>query len=294
MRRDQLLKTYGLVGSSGTGKSYRAVGLASERGIPCIIDDGLLIMGNKILAGTSAKREATKLSAIRRALFMEPVHAARVMDAMRIVSPSSILILGTSVQMIERIAQRLQLPPPEEFIRIEDIASLREIRMAQRHRKEEGKHIIPVPTFEVRKDFSGYFIDPLRIFRIRGKGRQVETLEKTVVRPTYSYLGRYYISDLAIESVVLYSAQSIEGVHRAQRCEIISRVDGISIHIDVAVYYGSIINKILEQIQQRVQQDISYITGLNPLDINVAAKRLVVRKEASKATKGSTELTESK
>lgn len=279
------MKTYGLVGSSGTGKSYRAVGLASERDIPCIIDDGLLIMGNKILAGTSAKREATKLSAIRRALFMEPVHAARVMEAIRVVSPSSILILGTSVQMIERIAQRLQLPSPEEFIRIEDIASQREIRIAQRQRREEGKHIIPVPTFEVRKDFSGYFIDPLRIFRVRGKGRQVETLEKTVVRPTYSYLGRYYISDSAIESIVLYCTQSIEGVQKAQRCEIISRVDGISIHIDVSVYYGFKINRVLEQIQQRVQQDISYVTGLNPLDINVAAKRLVIQKDVSKESK---------
>lgn len=276
------MKTYGLVGSSGTGKSYRAVGLANERGIPCIIDDGLLIMGAKILAGTSAKREATRLSAIRRALFMEPVHAAQVMDAIRVVGPSSILILGTSVQMIERIAQRLQLPSAEEFIRIEDIASEREIHLAQKHRREEGKHIIPVPTFEVRKDFSGYFIDPLRIFRVRGKGRQVETLEKTVVRPTYSYLGRYYISDSAIESIVLYCTQSIEGVHKALRCEIISRVDGISIHVDVSVYYGCKINKVLEQIQQKVQQDISYVTGLNPLDINAAARRLVLQKETAK------------
>ena len=55
------MKTYGLVGASGTGKSYRAVSLAKERGIPCIIDDGLLIRDAKILAGTSAKREFAEL-----------------------------------------------------------------------------------------------------------------------------------------------------------------------------------------------------------------------------------------
>ena len=276
------MKTYGLVGTSGTGKSYRAVGLANERGIPCIIDDGLLIRGAKILAGTSAKKEATRLSAIRRALFMEPGHAEKVMEAIRFAQPSSILILGTSEPMIERIAQRLQLPPVEEFIRIEDIASEREIRQAQKHRREEGKHIIPVPTFEVRKDFSGYFIDPLRMFRVRGKGRQIETMEKTVVRPTYSYFGRFYIADSAVESIVLYCAQNVDGVQRAQRCEIISRVDGISIHVDLSVYYGCKINKVLERIQQEVRDSVSYVTGLNVLDVNAAAKRLIVSKETGK------------
>ncbi len=273
------MKTYGLVGSSGTGKSYRAVGLANERGIPCIIDDGLLIKGTKILAGTSAKREATKLSAVRRALFMDSEHAEKVMEAIRLAQPSSILILGTSEQMIVRIAQRLQLPPVEEFVRIEDVASEREIQRAQQHRREEGKHIIPVPTFEVRKDFSGYFIDPLRIFRLRDKGRRIETLEKTVVRPTFSYFGKFYIADSAIESIVRYCTQNVEGIYKALRCEITSREDGISILIETSVYYGYRINKVLEQVQQKVQEDVGYVTGLNIIDINVIAKRLIVTKE---------------
>ena len=37
------IKVYAFVGPSGTGKSYRAQMVASERDIPCIIDDGLLI-----------------------------------------------------------------------------------------------------------------------------------------------------------------------------------------------------------------------------------------------------------
>ncbi len=49
------MQVFALVGSSGTGKSYKAFVVASERGIEYIIDDGLLIGGTRIYAGKSAK-----------------------------------------------------------------------------------------------------------------------------------------------------------------------------------------------------------------------------------------------
>ena len=55
------MKTVALIGKSGTGKSHRAVGVSKTRNIQAIIDDGLLIMSNKVLAGKSAKRKAQKL-----------------------------------------------------------------------------------------------------------------------------------------------------------------------------------------------------------------------------------------
>lgn len=273
------MKVYGLVGTSGTGKSYRAGELASSKSISCIIDDGLFIKDTRILAGVSAKREKTKLAAIRRALFMESDHAAHVKNAIRAVNPSSILILGTSINMIERIAQQLGLPPVSEIIHIEDVASDRDIRVAQRQRKEQGKHIIPVPTFEVRKDFSGFFIDPLRIFRVRGRDKRIVTMEKTVVRPTYSYFGRYYIADSAIESIAVYCAQNISGVHKVQKCEIYSQVEGITINIDITVIYGYQIHKLLKQIQEKVADDVGYATGLNIIAINASAKRVIILKD---------------
>jgi len=270
------MKVYGLVGPSGTGKSYRALGLANERGIPVIIDDGLLIRGAKVAAGVSAKKEATKLAAIRRALFMDKEHAESVREAIRMANPDSILVLGTSLSMIERVALNLGLPPVDTLIRIEDIATEREIRMAQRQRREDGKHVIPVPTFEIRKDFSGYFIDPLKIFRYRGKEKRLETLEKTVVRPTYSYMGRYYIADSAIESIAAYNAQSLEGICRVLDTSIVSRADGILIYIGVSVYYGCKIHEVLEKMQEMISNDIARVTGLNVLQVNAAAKRLVM------------------
>lgn len=270
------MKVYALIGPSGTGKSYKALTLASEKGIEYIIDDGLFIKRNKIVAGISAKKEPTRIAAVRRALFMEEEHAMQVREAIGLVKPNAILILGTSIKMVDRIIKRLALPPLYEVIRIEDISTNREIRLARKYRHEQGKHVIPVPTFEIRKDFSGYFIDPLKIFRIAGKDRRLEAVEKTVVRPTYSYMGRFSIADTAIQAIAVYNAQKVEGVVRVLNITLASRDDGLIIYIDVAVRYGYKIHLVLEEIQSVVAKDIDILTGINVIAVNVTARSLVV------------------
>ena len=51
------VSVYALVGESGTGKSFRAKLLGEKLGIELIIDDGLLIKNDKIIAGHSAKEK---------------------------------------------------------------------------------------------------------------------------------------------------------------------------------------------------------------------------------------------
>ena len=270
------MRIYALVGTSGTGKSYKALGFASERKIRYIIDDGLFINSNKVLAGISAKQEHTKLSAVRRALFADDEHALMVRKAIISSNPESILVLGTSIEMIERIVERLYLPHISEIISIENIASDREIRLAKKYRREQGKHVIPVPTFEIRKAFSGYFLDTLKSFKVESKGRKLETIEKTVVRPTFSYLGKFYISDSVIKSIAVYSAANVEGIHRALKVDVVSANDGIRVNMDVSVIYGRKIDTMLEEVQRFVARDIDTMTGMNILSVNIAAKSMVV------------------
>ena len=54
MKKD--IKVYAFVGPSGTGKSYRAQMVAGEYDIKYIIDDGILVKDNDIVAGSSAKK----------------------------------------------------------------------------------------------------------------------------------------------------------------------------------------------------------------------------------------------
>jgi ABC-type dipeptide/oligopeptide/nickel transport system ATPase component len=74
------MEVYALVGKAGTGKSYRAMGVAHEKEIDLVVDDGVLINGTRKLAGKSAKKEQTKISAVKRALFFHEDHRAEAVD----------------------------------------------------------------------------------------------------------------------------------------------------------------------------------------------------------------------
>ena len=143
------MEVIALVGPSGTGKSHRALIVAHDNEADTIIDDGLLIKDGRIIAGTSAKKEHNKMLAVKRAIFVLPGHAEEVKAAIERSKPKKILILGTSDNMVGRIAKALDLPEISGFIHIEDIATKEEMEKARFHRLKEGKHIIPVPSVEL-------------------------------------------------------------------------------------------------------------------------------------------------
>ena len=179
-------------GPPGTGKSDRALVVAYENKASCIIDDGILIYHSRIVAGKSAKREESRLKAVRRAIFWDAEQREEVRQALEKINPKRVLILGTSDRMVETICKALGLPKPSKYIRIQDVARPDEMLKAKEARNKEGKHVIPVPTMELKPYFKGYLIDPLRFFRNRKKEmpkRFSENEERSVVRPVFSYYG---------------------------------------------------------------------------------------------------------
>lgn len=272
------MRTVGFVGASGTGKSHRASWVASEREIQFIIDDGLLIKSNQVIAGKSAKREKTRIGSIKCALFTEDGHAREVIDAIRRYGAEAILILGTSDEMVERIAKRLELPGVSEWVHIEDVADEFEIKQAIATRREQGKHVIPVPTFEIKKDFSGYFLDPLQIFRRKGKVNFQFDGEKSVVRPTFSYLGNYTISDYTVYQIVEYVVTNVKGVGKISRFRAENRPEGTYMEMDLILVYGCRIRELIQEVQKKVGEEVEKLTALNIKQVNVTVKSLVIEK----------------
>ncbi len=267
------MKVYGLVGKSGTGKSYQSMNICRERRIEGIIDDGLFIYKNTIQAGHSAKRDENKVSAIKTAIFQNEKERAEVAEKIREVGPRSLLVLGTSEAMIAKICDRLELPPVSEMIRIEDVASEDSITTALRQRHELGKHVIPVPTFEIKRQFSGYFMTPLRIFR--GKNdRQNEMQEKSVVRPTYSYLGEFMISDRAVTQLIHYVCLKSESVAEVMRCGVKSHPEGVVINISAVFRYGPAIYQRAQELRVLVADEVERMTAFNILEVNIDIRGL--------------------
>ena len=253
------IKVYAFVGPSGTGKSYRAQMIASERGISFIIDDGLLIKENEVIAGESAKKAATKVATVKHALFYEESEREPIIKAFKKYKPESILILGTSDGMVQKIAANLGLPEISETIYITDVATEEEMKTARRIRVTEGKHVIPVPTFEIKKDFSGYLLDPLQIFKSKGKGQQPYISEKSIIRPTFSYLGKFTISDLVFRQILEYLAVQTPAIHKILKARVDNFGEGVKIYMEVSIVYGFNVVEGLNKFKEKSRKEIKNI-----------------------------------
>lgn len=265
------------IGPAGSGKSHRAQIIAYQNQCELVIDDGLLInREGKILAGSSAKREDNKMAAVRRAIFHAQEHREEVRNILWSVKPKRVLVLGTSQDMIVRICDALDLPHPEKTVLIEEIASPAQIRLARRKRSHEGKHVIPAPTFEVKKTFSGYMVDPLRFFFKKEHEVDPVTMEKSVVRPTFSSLGKFFIADTVVAAIATRAAETVEGVGRVGKVVVESRREGVFVEVEVMPQYGFQIFDVLLEAQAAVAKAIAHMTEINVLEVNLDARRLMV------------------
>ncbi len=270
------IKVYAFVGPSGTGKSYRAQMVASEKNIKFIIDDGLLIMDNKVIAGESAKKAPTKIETVKHALFYKEEEKQEIIKAFKKYKPESILILGTSDGMVEKIAANLGLPEISETTYISDVATQEEMQTARRIRVTEGKHVIPVPTFEIKKDFSGYLLDPLQIFKTKGRGNQPYISEKSIIRPTFSYLGNFTISDTVFRQILEYLVSKTPGIYKVQKIRVENFGEGAKLYMEVTVVYGFNLIEGINEFKNKAKKEIEKLTAMNVEEFEVVIKNIYV------------------
>ena len=270
------MKVYAFVGPSGTGKSYRAQMVAGEYNVHYIIDDGLFIKDNEVIAGNSAKKAPTKIETVKHALFLTEEEKQEIKKAIKKYKPQGILILGTSDNMVKKIAENLGLPEIQKIIRIEDIASTEEMETARRIRRTEGKHVIPVPTFEIKKDFSGYILDPLQIFKTKGRGNAPYISEKSIIRPTFSYLGNFTISDTVFRQIIEYLASKTDFIYKIVKTRVENLPEGPSIYMEVIVLFGYDLVTGLTSFKNKAKREIERLTTMNVQKINVVAKDIKI------------------
>ena len=271
---DHKPKAYAFVGPSGTGKSYRAQMVASERNISYIIDDGLLIKDNEVIAGVSAKKAETKIETVKNALFSKPEQQAEIKKVIRKYKPESILILGTSDGMVEKIAENLGIAPIVETIYIQQVATEEEMKTARRIRTTEGKHVIPVPTFEIKKDFSGYLLDKIQIFISKGNDVKRYIAEIYIIRPTFSYLGNFVISDTVFRQIIEYLATKSEAIYRVNKVRTEKLENGMYIYIETTIEYGYNVIEALNLFKQKCKKEIENLTAMNVGSIDIVAKNI--------------------
>ncbi|MHB9292346.1 hypothetical protein Holit_01443 [Hollandina sp. SP2] len=272
------IKIYALVGESGTGKSFRAKLVAQKYRIDFIIDDGLLIRDNRILAGQSAKKEKTFLAAVKVALFDAKSQRDEVARKLQGERFKKILILGTSVKMVNKIALRLQLPPPSKIIKIEDIASQGDIENAIRTRRIEGKHVIPVPSIEVKRNYPTIFYNAIRIFKwnpVPPISSTPRVHEKSVVRPEYSKRSRVTISETALSYMVINCVDEYNQNIRIKKIAVKDDTMGYRLVITIDVAYGTQLGGDIHELQQYIIDSIERYTGILIEEVNIIIDKII-------------------
>ena len=197
------------------------------------------------------------------------------------------MIIGTSDRMTDIVASQLGLDPISERIYIEDVTTEEERQIAAHYRLDEGEHVIPAPVGQLRRDFAGYFMDPIKQFIDKARGNALEDEQKaddgpddrTVVRPTFSYFGSFSISEQVIRDIVRIAAEKYNThlvlVDRMSNGKQIS----MSVTIDVmAVRDPESVNKCIE-LQHDVFDALATMTAFTIESVNVRIRDIVKDRE---------------
>lgn len=270
------VQVFALIGRSGSGKSFRARLIAEKYKIELIIDDGLLIRDQKIIAGTSAKKEKAYLTAIKTALFTGEEHRKDIIRALQREKFKRILILGTSAGMVNRICKQVDLPQPSRVITIEEIATEDEIRLAMKARKTEGKHIIPVPAIEVKQNYPHLILETIKIFFERRffRRRKQNVFEKTVVRPEFSKRGKLEISEAAMGQMVIHCVSEYDPELKIEKVLVKKELDGYSLALHLRVPYGKQISHSIPDLQKYVSSNIEGFSGVSLHKVDILISKI--------------------
>lgn len=282
------ITVYALVGKSGTGKSFRAKLLGEKLGVEYIIDDGLLIFGDTILAGRSAKRAKGYIEAIKIALFSEDSHRDAICAAIKQHKIKKLLVLGTSPRMVAKLAARLELPTISEIIKIEDIASQEDIEAAIRSRTEQGRHVIPVPSIEIKRDYGTILRDTVHIF-FRGdkrkdkKDKQSRIFEKSVVQPEFTddrKAGRVTITEAALSQMIFHCIDEYDCRIRVKKLKIRILKSGYTVTIELKVPFGVPLGGELEDMRNYICSMIQRYTGIMIRHLELEVTEVIAAKDA--------------
>lgn len=232
------------------------------------------------------------MESVRQALFLDPARAESMRRTLVERLPSALMVLGTSDAMLSRICENLWLNQPSIKIRIEDVSTESERNQAKQTRLSEGKHTIPVPSMEIKHEFSGSLTEPLArlwqkidlasVFNPLGAQNPAD-YDRTVVRPTFSTLGSYAMSDQAMKDLVSVLALRVDGVEDVVDQKVHKEPYGVILDLDLAIVYGSSTQSVLAETQTAVSAGVELFTAVNVLATNVRAVRVAKERSAASA-----------
>ena len=140
----------------------------------------------------------------------------------------------------------------------------------------EGKHVIPIPALEIRRNYPSIFYDSVRVFLKKsfGAGASLPKIyEKSVVRPEYAKRGRVSISEAALSQMVVHCVDEYDPSLRVKRLAIRDDSQGYRITVVLEVPYGTRLASNAHQLQEYIVDNIERFTGILIAEVNIVIDR---------------------
>ena len=164
--------------------------------------------------------------------------------------------------MVKRIQENLKLPKIEKTIYIQDVSTKEEMEEA------------------------GILLDPFRILsrgRKKNKKNKKENagVERSVIRPVFSYFGKYTIKDKVFKDIIRLVCDRIKGITEISTIRIDKAPDSndVEISMNMEIAYGYNISEMAEEMKIQSKKELEYMTSVNISMVNVKIVKIEVDEE---------------
>ncbi len=104
------------------------------------------------------------------------------------------------------------------------------------------------------------------------------------MRPSFSYYGKLAISDYVVIDIVNIIVSKLKGIDRVTNIKVrrpSDPVKGMTIYIDLVLFYGTNIFSVVSILQHNVKEMVEMMTAMHVKEVNVDVKSLTVEKNKS-------------
>ena len=101
----------------------------------------------------------------------------------------------------------------------------------------------------------------------------------SIIRPTFSYLGNFVISDTVFRQIAEYLAKRTDAINKIIRIRVEKTPEGPTIYMEVIVTYGYNVLVAMREFKEKVIKEIEKLTTMNVVDITIVAKGIYMPEE---------------
>lgn len=251
-----------LIDPQNSKKSFQYQSITDEYDIDVVVDSGLLIRGDRIIAGLSAKQATNPVAAIRRATFSDTSHAKAVRQGIETAAPERILLLAASRRMADKIARILRLPPVCEYINGSVVSGREETGIAVERLNRYGKEILPSAEDAIPKR-QAKLLHSIGKAIGKNKSRQGKRTGREILLPGSGDMGRLIISEKVLQMIILVEAGKSDYVAKVATVKMSIKDGKISGEVVIDLKYGGRLPVVFADIREKIEREVEFQTGLS-------------------------------